>query len=120
MDELERNIEKSLKTFEETAKNAFSGGDPQGRGAREGNPNSNAIVAVIITIFFGPIGAFFCWWIFAKFGFLTSLIYALIFVIALAFCGFLCIFLIGYLLVPLCYIYMIYRVYQAVIAAPYP
>ncbi len=119
MDELERNIEKSLKTFEQTAKSTFSGGgQEQAGGARTGN--SNAIVSVIITIFFGPLGAFFCFWIFAKFGFLTSFIYSLIFVIALTFCSFLCLFLIGYLLVPLCYIYMIYRVYQAVAAAPYP
>lgn len=39
--------------------------------------SGNGIVALIITLFFGPIGAFFSWWLLAKWSFLKSVLYTI-------------------------------------------
>lgn len=78
----------------------------------QGNGN-NGIVALLITLFFGPFGAFFSFWLLAKWGIAKSLIYTLAYLIALTISGVLCLIIIGYVLIPIIYIVMCIHVYKA-------
>lgn len=74
---------------------------------------NNGIVALLITFLFGPFGAFFSWWLLAKWGIAKSLLYSIGYFIALVISGFLCLLIIGYILVPAVYIIMCIHAYKA-------
>lgn len=74
---------------------------------------NNGIVSLIITILFGPVGAFFSWWLLAKWDILKSIFYALGYFVAFIISGVLCLLIIGYILVPAVYIIMCIHVYKA-------
>ncbi|EEO25872.1 hypothetical protein [Helicobacter winghamensis] len=74
---------------------------------------NNGIVALLITFFFGPFGAFFSWWLLAKWGLAKSLFYSIGYFLALVISGFLCLLIIGYILIPAVYIIMCIHVYKA-------
>ena len=116
-DEIRRNVEKSVRDLGNSIADDVHNFS-NAHGLNVGNNGTNALVSVIITIIFGPLGAFCCWWLFAKYGFIKSLVYFLGYVIGFFIAGLSCYILIGFILVPLLYIYMIYKVYKAVLEAP--
>ena len=74
---------------------------------------SSGFMALIISFFFGPIGALFCWWLIAKWSFIKSFLYAVLFSVLLGISVYLCIFIIGFVLLPIIDIIMLVVVYKA-------
>lgn len=71
-------------------------------------------LALVLTLFFGPVGAFFslggCW---AKKSFIYSFLFALLYSVLLIICGVLCLFLIGYILLTIVYIIELVHCYKS-------
>lgn len=74
---------------------------------------SSGVVALIIAFFFGPFGAFFCWWLIAKWSFVKSFLYAVLFFVLLGISVWLCWIFIGFILIPIVDIVMLVLVYKA-------
>ena len=77
------------------------------------NSGSSGLVGVLIAFFFNVFGAFFAWWLMAKWSFLKSFLYALAFSVAFGVSALLCYFLIGFVLLPIVEIVMLVVVYKA-------
>lgn len=116
-DDLQKDVSDAARDLGESVKKDVEQATG-GRFQSSAPQSTNAIVAVFITLLFGPVGAFFCWWLFAHYGFIKSLFYAIAFAIGLTLCAISAIVLVGYLLTPLLYIYLVYHVYRAVYNAP--
>ena len=77
------------------------------------NSGSSGLVGVLIAFFFNVFGAFFAWWLMAKWSFLKSFLYALGFTVAFVISFVLCFFVIGFVLLPIVDIVMLILVYKA-------
>ena len=70
-------------------------------------------VSLLISFFFGPFGAFFSYWLLAKYSFVRAFLLALMWFILLVISALSCYILIGFLLFPMVYILMLIFVYKA-------
>ena len=74
---------------------------------------ASGIIAVILTLLFGFIGAFFSWWLIARWNILKSFLYSFVFFLAFLVSVLLCVIFVGYILIPIVWIVMVIMVYQA-------
>ena len=74
---------------------------------------SSGLLAVIISFFFGPFGAFFCWWMMAKWGFWKTIGIATVFLVLDIVSVLLFAVFIGFILLPIVYIVMLIVAYKA-------
>ncbi len=75
--------------------------------------SSNGLISVLITLFFGPLGAFFCWWLLAKKNVFKSLLWALLYTVLLIISAGLCAVIVGFVLLPVVWIVLIVHVYKS-------
>ncbi len=75
--------------------------------------SGGSLVALVITLFFGPIGAFFAYWLLAGDGIFNALIKAIGWAVLIAICTASCAIAVGFILTPLAWIWMIYSVFRA-------
>lgn len=73
----------------------------------------NGMVALIITFFFGPFGAFFAYWFFAKYSFIKSFLLALMWFCLIVIGALLVSVVIGFVILPAVWILMLIFVYKA-------
>lgn len=74
---------------------------------------SSGIVALAITFFFGPLGAFFSYWLIAKRPLINSLLLTVMWFILIVISALLCMVVIGFILLPIVWILMLVFVYKA-------
>lgn len=79
----------------------------------EVNASSGGVIALLVTFFFGPVGAFFSYWLIAKQPLLTALLKSFIWFILILISSLLLTILIGYILLPVVWIAMLVYVYKA-------
>lgn len=74
---------------------------------------NHGVAALLLSMFFGPVGAFFSWWLLGEKSFLYSFMFALLYFVLLAISGVLVYLAIGFILVPVIWIIMIYHCYKS-------
>lgn len=116
-DDFKRDAKQAFEDLKQSMQSDMRQASDYAQGVVKSENGTNAIVAVIVTVLFGPIGAFFCWLFFANFGFFKSLLSALLFMVLFFIAGLMCIILIGYILVPVVWIYLVFTVYRDVLNA---
>ncbi|MWV62759.1 hypothetical protein DCO58_02470 [Helicobacter saguini] len=74
---------------------------------------SSGLVGLALAFFFSVVGAFFAWWMIAKYSFAKSFLYALGYTILFTISIVLCFFVIGFIMLPIVEIIMLVMVYKA-------
>lgn len=73
----------------------------------------SGVIALLITFFFGPVGAFFSYWLIAKYSFIRSLVMFLVWFILIFISILSCYIIIGFILLPVVWVAMLVLVYKA-------
>lgn len=73
----------------------------------------SGVIALLITFFFGPLGAFFSYWLIAKYSFVRALMMFLVWLVLIVISALSCYIIIGFILLPVVWVAMLVFVYKA-------